>query len=126
MLQSERVKILRQKIAYNQSMVAEVLNTTREAYANYELGRREPSLEALVMMSKLYHVNIEYLLGECTLPYSLSDLDDNRLKLVEAAFQMDDDFINILLSIIKYKQQNCSEFTDGSEPFHNTHYSEID
>ena len=126
MLQAERVKILRQKIAYNQTMVAEILNTTREAYSNYETGRREPSLEALVLMAKLYHVNIEYLIGECELPYSLNDLDGNRLKLVEAAFQLDDAFIKILLTLIKYKSKDHSEITDGDEPYHSIHCSESD
>ncbi len=126
MLQSERVKVLRQKIAYNQSMVAEVLNTSREAYANYEIGRREPSLESLVTMSRLYHVNIEYLLGECALPYSLNDLDGNRLKLVEAAFQLDEAFIKILLTLIKYKTKDRAEITDGDELCHNIRCSEND
>ena len=38
------------------------LNISREALSYYENGKREPSLELLVAMSKYYNVSINYLI----------------------------------------------------------------
>lgn len=56
------LKNIRKKRNLNQQKVAMDLNISREALSYYENGKREPSLELLVAMSKYYNVSINYLI----------------------------------------------------------------
>lgn len=46
----------------NQLKIAMDLNISRESISYYENGKREPSLELLVQMSKYFNVSIDYLI----------------------------------------------------------------
>ena len=46
----------------NQQKVAIELNISREALSHYENGKREPSLDMLVKMSRYFNVSIDYLI----------------------------------------------------------------
>ncbi len=46
----------------NQLKVAMDLNISRESISYYENGKREPSLELLVQMSRYFNVSIDYLI----------------------------------------------------------------
>ena len=46
----------------NQQKVALDLHISREALSHYETGKREPSLNLLLQMSKYFGVSIEYLI----------------------------------------------------------------
>jgi transcriptional regulator with XRE-family HTH domain len=56
------LKNIRKKRRLNQQKVAMDLNISREALSYYENGKREPSLELLVAMSKYFNVSINYLI----------------------------------------------------------------
>ncbi len=56
------LKNIRRQRKLNQQKVAMDLNISREALSYYENGKREPSLELLVAMSKYYNVSINYLI----------------------------------------------------------------
>ena len=58
----EGLKMIRKMRNLNQQKVAMDLNISREALSHYENGRREPSLDMLVKMSKYYNVSIDYLI----------------------------------------------------------------
>ena len=53
---------IRKKKNLNQQKVALDLNISREALSHYENGKREPSLNMLVIMSKYFNVSIDYLI----------------------------------------------------------------
>ena len=53
---------IRKKRKLNQQKVALDLNISREALSYYENGKREPSLQLLVQMSKYFNVSINYLI----------------------------------------------------------------
>lgn len=59
---------LRQQFNYSQLEVADYLGMTREGYSHYERNVREPSLEALIKLSRLYKIDISELLSEKTIP----------------------------------------------------------
>ena len=46
----------------NQQKVALDLHISREALSHYENGKREPSLNLLLQMSRYFKVSIEYLI----------------------------------------------------------------
>ena len=56
------LKKIRKKRNLNQQKVAMDLNISREALSYYENGKRQPSLEMLVAMSKYFNVSINYLI----------------------------------------------------------------
>ena len=57
---------LRQSKGLSQKDLADYLNISREAYSNYERATREPNLETICKLSKLYGVNVSELVNERT------------------------------------------------------------
>lgn len=58
-----RIRELREEHDLTQRELAERLHVAQNTYSNYENGLREMPLELLVRLSRLYGVNLEYLLG---------------------------------------------------------------
>ena len=56
------LKLIRKAKNLNQQKVAFDLHISREALSYYENGKREPTLEMLVHMSKYFNVSIDYLI----------------------------------------------------------------
>ncbi len=56
------LKQIRKLKNLNQQKVALDLNISREALSYYENGKREPSLNLLLTMSKYFNVSINYLI----------------------------------------------------------------
>lgn len=56
------LKEIRKKKKYTQQKVALDLNISRECLSYYENGKRQPSLEILVLMSNYFNVSIDYLI----------------------------------------------------------------
>ena len=56
------LKEIRKKRKYSQQKVALDLNISRECLSYYENGKRQPSLELLVIMSKYFNVSIDFLI----------------------------------------------------------------
>ena len=57
-----RLKDLREDKDLVQKEVAAYLGIDQRVYSNYETGKREPSLELLVAMSRYFNVSINYLI----------------------------------------------------------------
>ena len=57
---------LRNQHGLSQLQVAEFLGMSREGYSHYERSAREPSLEAVVRLSKLYGIDVSELANEKT------------------------------------------------------------
>lgn len=53
----------RRELRMTQVELAQWFNLTDRAIANYEKGRREPSLEVLLKYSRVYHVSIYKLVN---------------------------------------------------------------
>ena len=52
---------------YTQTQIGAKLNISRQAYSNYETGKRIPDLDILIRIADLYHVSLEQLiLQPCT------------------------------------------------------------
>lgn len=58
----EILKSLRKKHRMTQLEVSKKLGVSPSAYAMYERGERQPNIEALILLSKLYDVSLDYLL----------------------------------------------------------------
>lgn len=60
----KRLKFLRKKYGYSQTVLSQKLGLTSQAYSNYERGANKPSKETLKQLSKIFDVSVEYLLCE--------------------------------------------------------------
>lgn len=60
---SERLKTMRIANMLYQKHVAEILGVGTRTYQHYETGDREPSLDTLIKMAKLFHTSLDYLVG---------------------------------------------------------------
>ncbi|MEE1245009.1 MAG: helix-turn-helix transcriptional regulator [Acutalibacteraceae bacterium] len=60
---SKRLKQCRKEKGYTQGQVAIYCDITEKTYQNYELMTREPKLEILIRLSKVFNVSTDYLLG---------------------------------------------------------------
>lgn len=57
-----RIAALRRAAGWNQAELAQRLRISPSAVGMYEQGRREPSAEMLVQLSRVLGVNVDYLL----------------------------------------------------------------
>lgn len=61
-----RIAALRRQANMSQSELAQRLKVSPSAVGMYEQGRREPALETLVDMSRIFGVSLDYLAtGQC-------------------------------------------------------------
>ena len=72
----------RERNGLTQSELAELLGVSQQTISKYENGSREPDLENLIRMSKIFHVTTDYLLGlsEPTSTYLLHEEESNYFR----------------------------------------------
>ena len=59
---AERICLLRRARGWSQAELAGKLQVSASAVGMYEQGRREPSLGAVVALSRVFEVSVDYLL----------------------------------------------------------------
>ncbi len=59
----KRLKDLREDNDFTQQQVADKLGTSQTMYARYERGANELPIRHLIILSKLYNVTTDYILG---------------------------------------------------------------
>lgn len=57
----EAIKQLRKEKNLSQQEIANYLQITRQAYSNYENGKREPDYETLLKLSEFFAVTVDHL-----------------------------------------------------------------
>ena len=58
-----RLRDLREDSDKRQEDIAEILETAREQYNRYELGKQELPMHHFITLAKYYNVTTDYLLG---------------------------------------------------------------
>ena len=90
---SENISHLRREKKMSQRTVANLLGISQALLSHYENGLREPGLEFVVSLAKLYEVSCDYLLGTTKAPQpsallAKSDYDDIAKQLDFLARQL--------------------------------------
>lgn len=67
---------------YTQDKVSKYLNITRQAYSNYETGKRNPDIDLLIKLAELYGVTLNQLIMDS---YGSSLIRENRPPYITAA-----------------------------------------
>lgn len=72
----------RERIGLTQNELAERLGVSQQTISKYENGSREPDLENLIRMSKIFHVTTDYLLGlnDSASAYLLHEQESNYFR----------------------------------------------
>lgn len=60
---ADRIKYLRDKLGMTQTNLARSLGISRSAVNSWEMSLSTPSLANIVEMTKIFHVNADYLLA---------------------------------------------------------------
>ena len=79
-----RLKKLRQNHNMTQPALAKKLQVTKSVISAYETGIRMPSFETLLMISKVFSVSTDYLLGNDTGKAKTIDVSGLSEKEIEA------------------------------------------
>lgn len=60
----DRLKALRAERGFSQRELAKVLDISQQAIASWEVGRTQPDIRSLGIMSQRFGVSVDYLLGK--------------------------------------------------------------
>lgn len=83
LLLKDKLRELRTSMHFTQSFVGQYLNMTRQGYAHYEAGLRNPDYQTLLKISKLYQVDINELINSHTTPIDNEMLHDNDTYIMK-------------------------------------------
>lgn len=70
----------RKAIHKTQQEVADYLGISRQAYSNYEAGKREPDFETLLKLGEYFGCSVDYLLGNKKDPALAGKVSDEDIK----------------------------------------------
>lgn len=95
-LLGNRLKELRKAANLTQQELGDLINVTKVSICCYEKGTRTPALETINDLANVFHVNVDYLLGNDV--YLVADQsDDYGVKLSKEE-------INIILELRKHPE----------------------
>jgi len=84
---AKRLELLRKQKKLTHQDMADKLGITRQAYSNYENGKREPDYSTLEKIADFFKVKVDYLLGRTDDPFpsqkSIELTDEERRVLDE-------------------------------------------
>ena len=60
---AERIRALREDNDWNQTQVANVLRVGQKTYSDYELRKTRIPVDSLIILAKLYDVDLNYISG---------------------------------------------------------------
>ena len=94
----ENLKFLKERKGWSQQKLADELFISQQSVYKYENGLAYPSLETLRLMSKLFNVSIDYIVGNySTAPTILSEAEKKLLKNFNLLNPKQQKIINALL-----------------------------
>ena len=82
---SEKLRSLREARGLTQLQVAERIGVSKAMISAYETASKAPSVEVLIRLSRLFSVNVDYLICvDAQKMIDVSGLDDDSIALVSA------------------------------------------
>lgn len=84
--------------------VSEYLCCLPSVYSRYENGKREPSVDILLKLSKLYGVSVDYLIGNDE--FVDTSITKNEAALIKAMRQADERAWTDALVLLEYHRVN--------------------
>ena len=95
---STKLKELRKEKGYTQSELSKLINSSISKIAMWETGKRDPVKEDLLVLSELFDVSIDYLLGKSNIKSHVSVKEyDNKQSDLPDKFTTAQDAIKYIL-----------------------------
>ncbi|MCI8883111.1 MAG: helix-turn-helix transcriptional regulator [Lachnospiraceae bacterium] len=102
---SEKLKQARIKSGYTQQQVADLMGITNSTYCGYEIGKRQPDVAKIKMLSKILNTSGDYLL-ETGFEKELQKNQDSRLQdIIHCYNNMTEEGKNLLLGQAQFYHQ---------------------
>jgi transcriptional regulator with XRE-family HTH domain len=98
-----RIAALRGRLGWSQAELAHRLNVSPSAVGMYEQGRREPSVDMLLSLSRVLGVSMEYLLTGVSCfrknpPFRQGNSTEGELSLMDSLRHLSRDELLVLLT----------------------------
>ena len=100
---------LRSEKRWSQSKLAEKLGLSASQVANYEMGRRLPSLQILIDMARILGVSTDYLLGVENETKQILDVSDLTSEEISSVSSVIDCFRNLIKNKISCVAHSLSD-----------------
>lgn len=78
---SERLKFIRNEKRFSQAELAQLLNITKQAIANIEVGRNNPSIDFIHKLINHLNVNANWLIAGIGQPFNPEKFEDVQDEL---------------------------------------------
>ncbi len=79
---SERLRTLRKQSPLTQKDIAAKIGVSPRTFQQYELGKIEPNIEKLILLSQIFHVTVDFLI--CRDEYLAgADVEESEINLPE-------------------------------------------
>lgn len=83
---NEKIKFERKRLKLTQNDLSKLLNVSQPTLAGYETGVREPDLETLLKLAKIFNCSVDYLLdNEKAKIYFTDDWQREIIELTQNA-----------------------------------------
>ena len=97
----DRLKELRRQKQFTQGDAAALLNLTREAYCQYETGRRRPGLDTLIELCRSLPASSDYLLDLSPVNLPACALSQDELFILAHLRSLSPDTLDLIVYIIR-------------------------
>ncbi len=67
----DRIRLLRHQAGMTQEELGREMGKTKNNISQYECGKREPDVEALLFLARRFYVSLDYLLGLSSRPHAM-------------------------------------------------------
>ena len=100
---ANRLKELRKQNHMTQNELANMLGMAKGTVAMWEMGKRNPSFEALEKMSEIFDKRVDYIVGTSDNPASpkMSDADIQQL----GRWQTEEDFSEVVMKYLRLDER---------------------
>ena len=99
-----RMRVARRMCSLTQQQAADALDMERSSYARYETGTREPDLDTLERLTRLFDVPVSYLLGEADTPAATSDSPSIEGEIIDALGELSEAQKREVFQFVQFKR----------------------
>ena len=99
----ENLRKLRDRHDMTQEALGKLLNVTQSTIAYYESGKKQPTLETLIIIADYFEVSTDFLLNRTNRVSTASEISKTDIELLNKINKLSDENRKEIQSYINYK-----------------------
>jgi len=99
----ENLRKLRDRHDMTQEALGKLLNVTQSTIAYYESGKKQPTLETLIIIADYFEVSTDFLLNRTNVVSTASEISKSDSELLNKINKLSDENRKEIESYINYK-----------------------